>query len=143
MKKITPLPNNIQAILDEKDMSVRQLAKKTGKSPAQLGRLIKGDAPLTTQWIFRLAEALGVKALEIVTLKLSKADLRKYDSMMLGSIMGYLIEAADDFKVPLNIDELSNLVSYLAQEVVERRVDDVSTRRLAINVIQAKKIIMK
>lgn len=141
MKKIIPLPNNIQALLDEKDMSARQLAKKINLSPPQFGRVIKGETPLTAKWIFKIAEALNVKAIDVVGLKLIKATLKKYDPALLGSIMGYLIEEANDRKVPLNINELSKLTSYICEETVERQLNDFATRRLAIDAIQIKEMV--
>jgi transcriptional regulator with XRE-family HTH domain len=140
MKKIAPLPNNIQTLLDKKGLSMRELAKKMQLSPAHLARMINGDSPLTMKWIFKIAYGLKVKAIEVIGLKLTKAILNKYDTVLLGSIMGYLIEEANDQKVSLNIDELSELTAYICQVSVERDLlNDYDTRFFAIDAIQIKK----
>ncbi|MGK4422179.1 helix-turn-helix domain-containing protein, partial [Klebsiella pneumoniae] len=66
MKKSAPLQNNIQAILTERDMSVRELAKKLNLSPAHMARMVNGQSPLTMKYIFKIAEALNVTPVDVV-----------------------------------------------------------------------------
>jgi transcriptional regulator with XRE-family HTH domain len=44
-----------------------QLAQRTGTSPSQINKLEKGQVKLTTEWMTRLADALGCRTIELLS----------------------------------------------------------------------------
>ena len=59
------LADKIDMILKEKNISQKQLAKKMGKTEAEVSRWLGGTHNFTLRTIARISEALGVKLLII------------------------------------------------------------------------------
>lgn len=54
------MQNRILELRKEKGLTLSQLAEKTGSTAQQIGRLEKGERRLTTDWMEKIAFALGV-----------------------------------------------------------------------------------
>lgn len=59
------LADKIDAILREKNISQKQLAKKMGKTEAEVSRWLGGTHNFTLRTIAKISDALGVKLLTI------------------------------------------------------------------------------
>ena len=59
------LADKIDMILREKNISQKQLAKKMGKTEAEVSRWLGGTHNFTLRTIAKISEALGVKLLNI------------------------------------------------------------------------------
>lgn len=59
------LADKIDAILREKNISQKQLAKKMGKTEAEVSRWLGGSHNFTIRTIAKISDALGVKLLTI------------------------------------------------------------------------------
>lgn len=59
------LSDKIDRILREKNMSQKQLAKKMGKTEAEVSRWLGGTHNFTLRTIAKISDALGVKLLSI------------------------------------------------------------------------------
>lgn len=59
------LADKIDAILHEKNISQKQLAKKMGKTEAEVSRWLGGTHNFTIRTIAKISDALGVKLLTI------------------------------------------------------------------------------
>lgn len=59
------LADKIDMILREKNISQKQLAKKMGKTEAEVSRWLGGTHNFTLRTIAKISEALGVKLLSI------------------------------------------------------------------------------
>ncbi len=59
------LADKIDAILREKNISQKQLAKKMGKTEAEVSRWLGGTHNFTIRTIAKISDALGVKLLTI------------------------------------------------------------------------------
>ncbi len=58
--------NRIAELREKKKLSQEELAELVGTSGQQIGRLEKGTRKLTTEWMDRLAPALGVRARDLM-----------------------------------------------------------------------------
>ncbi len=59
------IADKIDAILHEKNISQKQLAKKMGKTEAEVSRWLGGTHNFTIRTIAKISDALGVKLLTI------------------------------------------------------------------------------
>ena len=140
MRKGMQLTNRIKELREERGMSSRQLAQKVGLSPPQMGRLENGKSQLTVKWILKIAAALDVDTNEIVNLPISKKLKSTCDDTLLGSAIGWLMEAGEQHKVELSRQELSKFASYVYKEAVEQPLNLQQTRYLAFTIVRAKKM---
>ena len=61
------MQNRILELRKEKGLTLADLAAQTGSTPQQIGRLEKGERRLTTDWIEKIAHALGVPEEDLIT----------------------------------------------------------------------------
>lgn len=66
-------PNRIRAIREELDLTIEDLAEKTGLSVSYVGRLERGDRNLSVKHLAAFAEALSVSSRELLTEPASQA----------------------------------------------------------------------
>jgi len=143
MPKSKSPTNNIKALCEKKGLSSRDLAKKIGTSAPHMSRLIHGQSPLSIKWLLKISAALKVPTSKIVGLPLDKKFTDACDDTLLGSIMGWLLEAGDDLKIELSRQELTRLTSYIYKESVEKPLNFAETRYLASVAVQVKRLIGK
>jgi transcriptional regulator with XRE-family HTH domain len=133
------LKNRIREIREARNMSQEQLAKKMDTSGAQIDRLEKGQRKLTLEWILRLCAALDVSADELVDLPLKNVNTVRCDQALLGSVIGFLLEACDRIKAEPSRQELSKWTSYVYNDTLERKLNFQQTRNLAGNLVKISK----
>jgi phage repressor protein C with HTH and peptisase S24 domain len=61
------MQNRILELRKDRGLTLAQLAEKTSSTPQQIGRLEKGERRLTTDWMEKIAHALGVLPEDIMT----------------------------------------------------------------------------
>jgi len=136
MKTPKNMPNRIKELRDERGISSRQLGKMIGLSAPQMGRLEAAKSQLTVKWILKIAEALKVDTSEIVDLPISKKFKATCDDTLLGSTIGWLLEASDEYRHPLSHKELSRFASFVYKEAVEKPLNFQETRYLAFTIVR-------
>jgi transcriptional regulator with XRE-family HTH domain len=60
------LPNNIAALRKAKGMSQTELAEAIGTKLTHMGKLERGERPLSGDWIERIAVALDIEPFQII-----------------------------------------------------------------------------
>lgn len=141
-------PNNIKALVEKKGISARALAKKIGTSAPHMSRLINGKSPLKTKWLMKISEALKVPPDKIVGVEVEmekqyKEKNGKFDDALLGSIMGWLMEASDEFEADLSRQEVAKLTSFIYKESIEVPLNSNEARYLAFSSVRIRQLIAK
>lgn len=127
--------NRIKEIREEKGISSRALAKTLGTSAPHMSRLETGKSPLSIKWILKIAEALDVNSNEIIDLPLDKKLTAKCDDVLLGSVIGWLLEAAEKRRIKLPRQNLGKWASTIYNGSIEQKLDFKQTRFLAFTMI--------
>jgi transcriptional regulator with XRE-family HTH domain len=138
--KIQP-PNNIQALCEKRGMSACELAKRVGTSAPHISRLINGRSPIKDKWLLKISAALKVPTSEITGVKLDKKFKETCDDTLLGSIMGWLIEANEKSSTNLSAQQLGRLSSFIYKETVETPLNGDQAYHLALMVIKIKQLV--
>ncbi len=131
--------NKIKRLREERGISSRALAKKLGTSAAQMSRLESGKSALSVKWILKISAALNVPSNEIMDLPLEKKFSSTCDDNLLGSALGWLLEAGDQYKVKLKRQVLSKWAGYIYKEAVEQPLNSKQTRYLAFTIMKVLK----
>jgi transcriptional regulator with XRE-family HTH domain len=129
------LKNNIQPLREERGWSQEFLAGKLHTTGPQINRLEKGQRKLTVEWLLRLCSALDVSADEIVGIPLSKSKSGA-DPVMLGLVVGWLMEACGKYKIRQTPKEIGKWTSYVYAEVAEKDLNFKETRALAFQIVK-------
>ncbi len=146
MKTKATSANNIRTLAEKKGLSARVLAKKIGTSAPHMSRLINGKSPLKPKWVAKIAEVLKVPASQIVGAEIKKPSTLKvedFDASLLGSVMGWLMEACDEMNADLSRNELAKLTSLIYKESVDASLGSVETRQLASTAVKIKQALGK
>jgi len=128
--------NRIKQLRNERGISSRELAKMVGTSAPHMSRLERGLSPLSIEWIAKLSGALKVGSHEIIDLPFDRKFTGKCDDALLGSALGWLMEASDKYGVKLSRQDLSKWASYVYKEAVEQPLDFKRTKYLAFTIVQ-------
>jgi len=136
MKDKARQPNRIKELLKERGMASRTLAKMIGTSSPHMSRLESGDTLLSIKWIAKIAAALNVNSSEIMDLPFDTKFTRTCDDALLGSVIGWMLEAADKFKVKLSSEELSAWAMYVYKGAVEQPLAHQQTRYVAFTIVK-------
>ena len=143
MKKVKSYTNNIKALCEKKGLSSVALAEKIGTSAPHMSRLINGQSPLSIKWLLKISAALKVSTSKVAGLNMDKKFTDKCDDTLLGSIMGWLLEASDDCKIELDRQDLAKLTGFIYKESVEKPLNFDQTRYLAFTAVRLGQIIGK
>ena len=136
MKTKTKQKNRIRDLLEERGMTSRTLAKMIGTSAPHMSRLESGDTPLSIKWIGKIAAALKVNSSDIVDLPFDTKFTRTCDDALLGSVIGWLLEAADKYKVKLSREELTTWTSHVYKGAVETPLAYQPTKFVAFTIVK-------
>jgi transcriptional regulator with XRE-family HTH domain len=128
--------NRISELREERGLSSRALAKMIGTSAPQMSRLERGKSTLSIDWILKIAGALDVNSNEIINLPLDRKFTATCDDALLGSVIGWLLEASAKCKVKLAPKELSRWISYVYKEAVTQPLNFKQTRYLAFTIVK-------
>jgi len=136
MKKTVRHKNRIREVREEKGISSRELAKKIVTSAPHMSRLENGQSPLSIEWIAKICGALGVGSHVIIDLPLDQKFTGTCDDALLGSTLGWLMEATDKYKVNLSRHDLSKWASFVYKEAVEQPLNFQATKYLAFTIVK-------
>lgn len=136
MAKPKPSVNNIKMLCEAKGMSSLALAKKIGTSAPHMSRLMNGKSPLTMKWLLKISAVFKAPTHKVANLPKDGSMTGQCDDTLLGSIMGWLLEASDDLKVKLNRQEIARLTSFIYKAASERPLDFKEAQYLAICAIK-------
>ncbi len=156
MKMKAQPANNIKALSEKRGISARQLAKMIGTSAPHMSRLINGKSPLKQKWLVKISAALKVPVGKIVEVEpgisapekvfaekrrpVERAAELAPDNSMPGAIIGWLLEADDEFKAGLSRQELSKLTSFIYKEAIEMPLKANEARYLAFMAVRVKQL---
>jgi transcriptional regulator with XRE-family HTH domain len=139
MKRDTTSKNRIKKLREERGLSSYQLAKKIGTSAPHMSRLESGQTPLSLRWINLISGVLKVSSNELIDMPLDNKFKSTCDDTLLGSVLGWLFEASEQYKLKLSKSELSKWASYVYKEAVEQPLDFKQTRYLAFTIVRVIK----
>jgi len=139
MTKYVQPKNRIKELREERGISSRQLAKMIGTSAPQLSRMENGKSALSIKWILKIAGVLDVPTNEIVDVPFNKKFTTTCDDTLLGSVLGWLMEATDQYKVTLSHQELSKWAGFIYKEAVEQPLNFNETKYLAFTIVKVLK----
>lgn len=128
--------NRIRALREERGLSSLALAKMIGTSAPHMSRLENGETALSIDWLAKLEAALKVSAREIVDLPFESKFTASCDEALLSSVIGWLLEAADKFKVRLSRQDLAHWSSYIYSGAVDQGLNFKQTQYLAITIVR-------
>jgi len=131
--------NRIKELREERGISGRKLAEQIGTSAPHMSRLEGGQSPLSIEWILKLSKVLGVSTHEIIDLPLDRKFTATCDDALLGSAIGWLLEAGDKYKIKLSSKDLSKWASYVYKEAVEQPLNFKQTQYLAVTIVRVIK----
>lgn len=131
-----PIPKTyIDALLKERGMRANKLAEEIGVSTSYMSKLRNQLAPVTPQLAHKIGEALGVDPHKVVDLPFTKRFTTTCDEALLGSVLGWICEAADKHEIKLSHQELSHWASYVYKSALEETLNFQQTKFLAYAVI--------
>lgn len=130
------IPNRIKELREERGLSSRELAKRIGTSAPHMSRLENAQSPLSIEWILKIAAALDVNSHEIMDLPLERKLAANCDDALLGSALGWLMEAADRHKVKLTRQALAKWASYVYKEALSQPLNAKQTKYLATTIVK-------
>ena len=82
---------------------------------------------------------VGSNSNEIIDLPFNKNTSAECDDTLLGSAIGWLLEASDKFKVKLSRQDLSKWASYVYKEAIEQPLNFKQTQYLAFTIVKIVK----
>lgn len=136
MKNAPKITNRIKELREERGVPGRRLAKMIGTSAPHMSRLENSLSPLSLEWILKIAAALDVNTHEIMNLPLDRKLSASCDDALLGSALGWLMDAADKHKIKLSRQDLSKWASYVYKEAVTQPLNAKQTQYLAMTIIK-------
>ena len=133
------LKNRIRQIRERQGLTAKTLAEKIDTTEQQICRLETGERRLTVEWLLLVCGALNVTADEIVDLPIKGIDKAKADPVLVDSIVGFLIEACEKFKVKATKRQTAEWTTFVFTAVVELDLNFKQTRGLANLVVKSSK----
>jgi len=143
MTKSIARSNNIKALCEKKGLTSLELAKKIGTSAPHMSRLINGHSPLKMKWLLKISAALKVPTSQISGIALDKKLSDTCDDTLLGSVMGWILESSDSYKIKLTRQETAKLTSFVYKEAMATPLTFAQTRDLARMVLKIKRLLAK
>jgi len=139
MKKSAPHQNKIKQLRIKKGLSSADLAELIGTSRPHMSRLENGKSPLDADWILKISAALEVPTTDVADVSFTKKFNMMSDDTMVGSILGWLLEANDHYKAKLSHKELSTWATYIYKKSAKRPNADL-IRDLTFTVVEVIKL---
>lgn len=143
MKKATKLHNNIKQLRIKRDLSSGELADMVGTSRPHMSRLENGKSPLDADWILKISAALKVSTSEVADVQFNKRLSSLQDDTMVGSVLGWMLEANDQLKAKLTNEELSKWASYVFKKASAHSLNAQYMRDLTFTVVEVIKLSRK
>ncbi len=131
--------NNLKELLKEKRLNARELAEKIGTSAPHMSRLINGKCPLTSEWLLKISGVLDIPTNEIAGVQVDKRLMGSCDDMLLGAIIGWLVEAGRKQKVDLPPKEIGKLSGFLYKKAVSASIPFDEVRELTFFAVEVRK----
>lgn len=131
--------NRIRQIRERLGWTARELAEKVGTTEQQICRLETGTRKLTVEWLLSLCGAMDVTADELVDLPVKGIDKASADPVLVDSVVGFLIEACDKFKVKANKKQMGRWTTFIFKAVLDLNLNFRQTRGLANLLVKSGK----
>ncbi len=132
--------NNLKELLKEKHINARELAEKIGTSAPHMSRLINGKCPLTTEWLLKISGALDVPTTEVAGVEVDKRIMASCDDMLLGAIIGWLVEAGRKYKVEFTPKETGALSSFIYKKAVSTSMPFDEVKDMTFLAVEMRKM---
>jgi transcriptional regulator with XRE-family HTH domain len=137
-KKYIP-PNNIEELRLARGWSQEALGAKIGMRGPNVDRLEGGLRRLDTGLLLKLCAVFDVSVDKITDLPLPKVNAVTTDPVMLGLVVGWLIEACDKFKIEYDSKQIGKWTSYLYTDICDRDLDFSESRDLTFEFAKINK----
>jgi len=131
--------NRIRQTRESRGWTAKALAQKVGTTEQQICRLETGERKLTVEWLLSVCGALDVTADEIVDIPVRGIKKASADPVLIDTVVGFLIDACDKFKVKFEKRQMSKWITFLFTSVIELDLNVKQTRGLADLVIKSSK----
>jgi transcriptional regulator with XRE-family HTH domain len=100
MKKPATAPNRISAIRKRKSITQQQLAEAVGSHWITVSKLERGEMKLTTEWLTKIAKALGVGPAELLPNQFRRFEIAltkevPFGSMLIENVSGWAVFPVD------------------------------------------------
>ena len=139
MKKRALLHNKVKKLREAQGLSSAELAELIGTSRPHMSRLENGKSPLDADWILKIAGALDVQTSEVADVQFSKKFASVSDDALVGSVLGWLLEANDQYKTKLTNEELAKWSSFIFKKVAQKSYNYSYTRDLTFTIVEVIK----
>ncbi|MDR3560891.1 MAG: helix-turn-helix transcriptional regulator [Negativicutes bacterium] len=136
MKRNLKQKNRVTGLREERGLTKRALAKMIGTSAPHMGRLESGETPLDLDWATKIAAALNVSVNDVIDLPIDRKITADCDDALLGSTIGWLLEASERMKVKLSRQDLSHWAGYVYKGAVEQSLNYRQTEFLAATIVK-------
>lgn len=133
------MKNRIKELRKARGLTARELAKKVKTSPSQISRLEKSKRKLSLEWILRLSGAMDVTPNELVDIDLGSPVPATCDQTLMGTVIGFLFEACDRFKVKPSPKQIASWITFIYNDAVQHQLNFKQTRELANTIVKVSK----
>lgn len=113
-------PNNIEALRVARGWSQEALGAKLGMRGPNVDRLEGGLRRLDTGMLLKLCGVFDVSVDKITDLPIPKVNTSTADPVMLGLVVGWLIEACSKYKIDYDAKQVGKWTSYLYHDICDR-----------------------
>jgi transcriptional regulator with XRE-family HTH domain len=136
MKKASKPKNNIKFLRQQKGLSSSDLAELIGTSKPHMSRLESGKTPLNSDWIIKISAALKVPTSEVADISFSRAFTSTADDTLVGSVLGWLLEANDQYQTKLSHQELSKWATFIYKKAAAKPLSADLVRDLTFTIVE-------
>ncbi len=130
------MKNRIKELREAQNLTARALAAMAGTSPSQISRLEKSKRKLSLDWILRLSGALKVPPNDLVNIDLGAPVPASCDQALMGTVIGFLFEACDQFKAKPTPKEIAAWITFIYNDAVQHGLTFPQTRELATTIVK-------
>ena len=133
------MKHRIAEIQEAKGVSTRAMARKMGRDPAQVSRIIRGENKLTLEFLLLFSAALDVTPSEIVGVDLGGKPVpvsAKCDQALMGAVISYIYEACESFGITATPDDLSSWIASVYDHAIKRELNLSQIREFAFCVVK-------
>jgi transcriptional regulator with XRE-family HTH domain len=130
------LKHRISELRLKRGITQERLAKMIGTSAPQVTRLENYQRKLSLEWLLLICKALRVTADEVVDLPYKGGKSADCDKELLGSIMGWILDACKQYGIKPECMELGKWAGYVYGDTLEKGLTPHETRRLTFKIVR-------
>lgn len=130
------IKNNIQDILDQRNIRAVALADTLGISTSQMSRLINGQRRLTYEWVLKICKALDVTADELIDTPQHMKVAATCDEALMQSVLMMVLDTCVSSRIKASSKQISKWVTYAYNEAATNRLTIKQTKALISSLVK-------